>query len=149
MKVAVIRNSVLDSHLLPRTEEEPSFACNTISFLKQNRFLDKEKSMFGTTGYLVAKEGREDDLRSFVEKFGNSPNIVSIFLYKVNSDKNDFVEWIFWVDKNAHDENSSQPDFPAVYASFLEMLAEDPVWYSGEMIYESTSTKQSPAGPSP
>ncbi|SRR6266498_3713712 len=102
--------------------------------------------MFGTTGYLAAKPGMENDLKTFVEKFGNSPNIVSICLYKVNSDQNDFIEFILWVDKNAHDETSSQPDFPAAYQNLLDLLAEEPRWYSGEMVYESFSGIQSQVG---
>ena len=104
--------------------------------------------MFGTTGYLVVKLGMENDLKNFIEKFGNSPNIVSIGLYKIGSDKNDFIEFILWVDKNAHDETTSQPDFPAAYQNLLDLLAEEPSWYSGEMIYESFSGTRSQVDPS-
>ena len=99
--------------------------------------------MFGTTGYLVAKSGMEDNLKNFIEKFGGSRNIVSICLYKIDSDKNDFIEFILWVDKNAHDETTSQPDFPAAYQELLDLLAEEPRWESGEMIYESFSALRS------
>jgi len=95
--------------------------------------------MYGTTEYLVAKPVMEKDLRIFIEKFGNSPSIVSIGLYKIDSDKNDFIEFILWVEKEAHDETTSQPDFPAKYQDLLNLLADEPNWYSGEMVYESFS----------
>jgi hypothetical protein len=99
--------------------------------------------MFGTTGYLVANPGMENDLKRYIENFGHSPNIVSICLYKIDSDKNDFIEFILWVDKAAHDETTSQPDFPAIYQDLLNLLADEPSWYSGEMIYESFSALNS------
>ena len=102
--------------------------------------------MFSTTGYLVAKPGMENNLKTYVEKFGSSPNIVSICLSKIDSDKNDFTEFIIWVDKNAHDETTSQPEFPAVYQELLDLLADEPAWYSGEMIYESFSATRSQLG---
>jgi hypothetical protein len=95
--------------------------------------------MHGTTGYLVAKPGMEKDPRILIEKFGNSPSIVSIGLYKIDSDKNHFIEFILWVDKEAHDETTSQPDFPAIHQDSLNLLANEPSWYSGEMIHESFS----------
>jgi hypothetical protein len=75
----------------------------------------------------------ENSLKRFVEEFGNSSAIVSIYLYKIGSDKNDFIEWILWVDKDAHDTLVSQPEFPATYQALLDLLTDEPTWYSGEI----------------
>jgi len=91
--------------------------------------------MFGTTGYLIAKAGMENGLKLYIERLGKIPGIVSISLYKIRGDKNDYVENIRWVDENTHDSIISQPDFPKIYQELLDLLAEEPVWYSGNLVY--------------
>lgn len=94
--------------------------------------------MYATAGYLVAKPGLENSLKRFVEEFGRSPAILSVYLSKIGGDKNDFIEYILWVDKNAHDTTVSQPDFPAAYQALMDLLADEPIWYSGEIVSQVT-----------
>ncbi len=93
--------------------------------------------MFGTTGYFIAKAGMENELKLYIERFGKTPGVVSISLYKIRGEKNDYVENIRWVDENTHDSITGQPDFPELYQELLDLLAEEPVWYSGNLVYDN------------
>ncbi len=93
--------------------------------------------MFATTGYLSAKPGMENELKEFIENFGKSPEIVSIALFEIGDEKNDFVEYLLWKDKNAHDALTSTPEFSAVYQRLMDLLTKEPDWHSGEMVYTS------------
>ena len=72
-----------------------------------------------------------------LENLGKSPEVVSISLFKIRDEENNFVEYILWKDENAHDTFTSTPEFPAVYQSLVDLLVKDPEWHSGEMVYTS------------
>lgn len=91
--------------------------------------------MYGTIGHLHLKPNQIDNLKQFLQNLESRPGVLALSLVAKDGNTSDYYWTIVWVDKVAHDANNSRPEAPAEYQQLLGMLAGDPSWHSGEIVY--------------
>jgi hypothetical protein len=91
--------------------------------------------MYGTVGRLQIKPGRLDDLKRYIQQFETTLGVLAASLVGKDGSTSDYTWTIVWTDKAAHDAANSRPDALAEYQRLLDMLAQDPEWHSGEIVY--------------
>jgi quinol monooxygenase YgiN len=92
--------------------------------------------MYGTVGRLQIKPGRLADLTDVIRELEANPGVHGMAIVAKDGSEIDYQWTIVWADKATHDANNERPEFPALYERLLAIVAIEPEWHSGKIVYQ-------------
>lgn len=97
--------------------------------------------MYGTVANLRLKPGVESRLQEnlreqLAEKI---PGLVTSQLFRLDADPNAYVLVVGFTSREAYQANADSPEQNARYLRFRDLLAADPEWHDGEIVYAHPS----------
>jgi len=86
---------------------------------------------------MKVKEGMQDRARELMDEqiAAHVPGQVVTYVYKLDSDPNDYYIIAVFDSKESYLANAQSPEQDARYRQLREILQEDPKWHDGEIIY--------------
>jgi hypothetical protein len=98
--------------------------------------------MYGTIARLRLREGQEARLRDAVERMESRPvdGYVASHVYRMDDDPRDLMLAVLFRDRESYQRNADDPAQDAEYRAIRELLASDPEWHDGEVIWSSTTS---------
>ena len=96
-----------------------------------------EDNMYGTVAHMRIKPGAEGQLSEQMRVFeaAKAPGVVTTYLYKMDADPNEYYLATVWESKAAYTANASSPEQHARYQAYRALLAAEPEWHDGEIVY--------------
>ncbi|MBI2761057.1 MAG: antibiotic biosynthesis monooxygenase [Chloroflexi bacterium] len=93
--------------------------------------------MYGTVARLQVKPGKEADLIAFGDQVGVTtiPGLVRELIYRMDVDATEFYMCVAFESKEAYFANANSPEQHARYEQFRALLAADPEWHDGEIVF--------------
>lgn len=94
--------------------------------------------MYGTVARMRVKPGKLDDLLTLVKEEdadGVIPGLTSQLVYQSDANPDEFYLAVVFDSKDAYWKNAQSPEQNARYLKMRELLAEDPEWHDGEVVY--------------
>lgn len=93
--------------------------------------------MYGTVARFRARPGMADALRELGEGYADDPptGYVSQTVYQMDDDPDVFYMAVVFESRAAYVANAESPEQHERYLEMRAMLAEDPEWHDGEIIY--------------
>jgi quinol monooxygenase YgiN len=93
--------------------------------------------MYGTVARMHIKPGAEAQFIEVSRGFEglHVPGFVGQTMYRMNADPTEFILAVVFTDKAAYDANAATPEQHARYLQYRELLAADPEWHDGEVVY--------------
>ncbi len=95
--------------------------------------------MYGTVARMKAKPGAEAKLRDLLRQFERrqARGALGAYRYRTDSNPNEFYLAVMFEDKETYLANADSPEQDAEYRRIRELLAADPEWHDGEIVYVS------------
>ena len=93
--------------------------------------------MYGTVAHLKLKPGNEAKIKDEMAKYPalKIPGFVSTMLYRSDSDPNDCYLAVAFKDKDSYHANAKDPKQDDRYQQLRALLASDPEWHDGEIVW--------------
>ena len=93
--------------------------------------------MYGTVAHMRAKPGMEQKLTEHLREFeaAHVPGAVAIYVYRMDSNPNQFDVAVVFESKEAYFANANSPEQNSRYERLRDMLESDPEWHDGEVMY--------------
>jgi quinol monooxygenase YgiN len=94
--------------------------------------------MYGTICRFQLKPGTEVAmLESLGQEFDAEtiPGARGEYIYRMDSNPNEFYLVVIFESEEAYKKNAASPDQDARYRKFRSLLAADPEWHDGQIIY--------------
>ena len=92
--------------------------------------------MYGTIARLQAKPGVEAQLRALSQEFaGQIPGHLGTYVYRADSESDVYWVAVAFTDKAAYQANAQSPEQDARYQKMRALLAADPEWHDGEIVF--------------
>src|SRR5574341_971442 len=97
----------------------------------------EEDIMYGTVARIRVKPGADKLLLEMTksESALKIPGFIGQYVYRMNADPNEFYLVVMFEDRQTYTANADSPDQDARYQEFRLLLAEDPEWHDGEIVY--------------
>lgn len=95
--------------------------------------------MYGTVARLRVNPGAESALREQLRAFDalHVPGALSSLIYRMDADANEYFMAVVFDSKEAYTANANSPEQAARYQELRALLASDPEWHDGEIVYQS------------
>src|SRR3954465_8553904 len=112
------------------------------SILLQSSF-NKETTMYGTVCRFQLKPGMEAQLAKVTGEFeavtimGERAEIV----YQMDNNPNEYIMVVVFDSEEAYKRNAASPDQDVRYRMFREILAAEPEWNDGQIVYSRMSER--------
>jgi hypothetical protein len=93
--------------------------------------------VYGTVAFLQFKPGfdrRIHDVLSDLQA-DNIPGVVFEHVYQTDAAARAYVMVVGFTSREAYRANAASPEQHARYLAFRELLAADPEWHDGEIVY--------------
>jgi len=99
--------------------------------------LSKEAPMYGTVARIRIKPGMEARYLALERALEarQVPGFVALITYRLDAHPNEYYCAVVFESKDAYIANAANPAQDAVYRQLRELLAGDPDWHDGEIIY--------------
>ena len=93
--------------------------------------------MYGTVARMRIKPGAEGQLNDQMRAFEAAmvPGVVATYVYKMDADPNEYYLATVWESKAAYTANANSPEQHARYQGYRAVLAAEPEWHDGEIVY--------------
>lgn len=94
--------------------------------------------MYGTVARLQVKPGMEADFVAFVDEVNRGdgiPGLVSEHLYRTDTEPGVYYMTVVFTSKDAYVANANDPAMHARYERYRALLAAEPEWHDGEIIW--------------
>ena len=93
--------------------------------------------MYGTVARMQLQPGKRAEMEALSREFESLsvPGHVGTYVYQLDSDPNSFIMAVAFKDKASYQANAQSPDQDARYQQMRALLAADPEWSDGEIIY--------------
>jgi quinol monooxygenase YgiN len=97
----------------------------------------EERQMYGTVAKLKAKPGTGDMLAELARQVGeNRPKgLVGTWVYQLDAEPDGYLLAVAFESREAYKANAASPEQDASYQQLRALLAEDPIWQDGEIVY--------------
>src|SRR5579859_111326 len=97
--------------------------------------------MYGTVAFLRFKPGMDRRVKDVFSDLQaeNIPGLVIEQVYRTDADARAYVLVVGFTSRDAYRANAASPEQHARYLALRELLAEDPVWHDGEIVYSYPS----------
>jgi quinol monooxygenase YgiN len=95
--------------------------------------------MYGTVARMVAKPGGEAALIDLLRQSDQRKpkGALGDYVYRMDSNPNEFYLVAVFQDKESYLANAESPEQDAEYRKIRALLATDPEWHDGEIVYSS------------
>jgi heme-degrading monooxygenase HmoA len=93
--------------------------------------------MYGTIARLTFKPGMHErfvQLGREIEAQG-IPGWVAEYIYQADTNPDEYFMAVVFESKEAYRKNAESPEQDAIYRRLRELLAADPEWHDGEIIF--------------
>ncbi len=67
------------------------------------------------------------------------PGHVATYVYRSDADPNEFYLSVLFEDRQAYEANARSPEQDARYRELRQLLAADPEWHDGEVVYRQVT----------
>jgi len=93
--------------------------------------------MYGTVARMLIKPGMREQFLALGREIENQgiPGWVAEYLYQSDSNPDEVFMTVVFESKEAYRKNAESPEMDASYRRLRELLAADPEWHDGEIIY--------------
>ena len=94
--------------------------------------------MYGTVARLRLKPGTEQQIAALMKEYESLkvPGHVSTTTYRMDNSPDEYYMAVVFDNKDAYTRNANDPAQDARYRKMRELLAADPEWHDGEVIYQ-------------
>lgn len=98
--------------------------------------------MYGTVCRFYAKPGMESQLLALSQEFDNLaiPGSIGEYVYRMDNDPNEYYLVVIFESEEAYRRNAASPEQDARYRKIRELMATDPEWHDGTIVYASSTT---------
>ncbi len=92
--------------------------------------------MYGTVARIQVKPGAEQELLTLSKTFeGQIPGHLGTYVYRSDADPSTYWMAVAFTDKAAYHANAQSPEQDARYQQMRALLAADPEWHDGEIVF--------------
>jgi quinol monooxygenase YgiN len=93
--------------------------------------------MYGTVARMVLKPGMRERFMTLWREIeeGGLPGRVAEYLYQSDTDPDELFMAVAFESEEAYRRNSESPAMDASYRRMRELLAADPEWHDGQVIF--------------
>lgn len=92
--------------------------------------------MYGTIARMQAKPGAAAELMALSREFeGQIPGLVGTYVYQSDADPNVYWMAVMFTDRAAYHANAQSPEQDTRFQQMRALLAADPEWHDGEIIF--------------
>ena len=93
--------------------------------------------MYGTVARIRVKPGAEQQLieMSHDESGLHIPGYICQYVYRMDQDPDEYYLVVLFESRETYFANTDSPEQNARYQVFRAMLASDPEWHDGEVVY--------------
>ena len=94
--------------------------------------------MYGTVAHIRVKAGEDDAVITLMEQWNTErkpkvPGVVAGYMFKQDSDPQDWILVAVFTDKAAYRANADNPEQDRWFRSLMEHLEGEPQWHDGEV----------------
>lgn len=95
--------------------------------------------MYGTVAKLKIKPGNEERLLDLSREYEDLdiPGLIGELVYRSDKDPNVYFMTVLFESKEDYVANAESAEQNERYLEFRELLAEDPEWNDGEVVYDT------------
>ncbi len=95
--------------------------------------------MYGTIARMHLKPSMNDQMQMQMKEYETLgiPGFVSTTMYRMDADSDECYLAVVFNDKETYLANAQNPAQDARYRKMRELLASDPEWHDGEVIFHS------------
>ncbi len=96
--------------------------------------------MYGTIARLKVKPDRVEALQQMTASYDDLevPGFVGTHVYRMDADDTEYYLVVLFEDRESYRKNAEDPAQDRRYREMRELLAEDPEWHDGEVVWSST-----------
>lgn len=96
--------------------------------------------MYGTIARLRVKPDRVEALQRLTESYDDLavPGFVGTHVYRMDADETEYYLVVLFEDRDTYRKNAEDPAQDRRYREMRELLAEDPEWHDGEVVWTSS-----------
>ena len=95
--------------------------------------------MYGTIARLKVKPDRVEALQRLTASYDDLqvPGFVGTHVYRMDADETEYYLVVMFQDRDTYRKNAADPAQDQRYREMRELLAEDPNWHDGEVVWSS------------
>lgn len=95
--------------------------------------------MYGTVARMRVKPGMETQFEAVSREIGSvtAPGQVAVYAYQMDSNSHEFFLAVIFESRKAYVANAQSPEQNARFMKLMSVLASEPEWHDGEIIYSS------------
>ena len=94
--------------------------------------------MYGTIARLQLKPGMDERLRELTrEHVAQISGLVSTLIYRTDAAANEYYLAVTFESQAAYQANAASPEQHTRYEQYRELLAAEPEWHDGEIVFSS------------
>ena len=95
--------------------------------------------MYGTVARMRIKPGALEAITSWAGEDGQRPDgFIGNYVYQMDADPSEVYVAVLFRDKESYHANADSPGQDDRYREFRALLAEDPEWHDGEIVYSAS-----------
>ena len=93
--------------------------------------------MYGTVARIRLLPGKEQEMIKLMGELEREApaGYVGEYVYRLDSGGNEYMMAVVFTDKAAYVANAESPEMDAYYRRYRALMAEDPEWHDGEIVY--------------
>ena len=92
--------------------------------------------MYGTVAKMRIKPGMEQALLAVAQQAQNEiDGLAGEYVYRMDNEPDVYYLAVVFRDKEAYKANAASPEQHERYKSFRELLADEPEWHDGEIVF--------------
>ncbi|HLH71290.1 MAG TPA: antibiotic biosynthesis monooxygenase [Candidatus Dormibacteraeota bacterium] len=97
--------------------------------------------MYGTVARLRIPANRHEALGELGRQIESErpPGLVSAYVYQMDADPNEYYLAVLFESRAAYLANAESPEQDRRYRQLRKLLAADPEWHDGEVVFETPS----------
>ncbi|MEO7117594.1 MAG: antibiotic biosynthesis monooxygenase [Candidatus Limnocylindrales bacterium] len=100
--------------------------------------------MYGTVARVRIKPGTAEQWTALQAEYDDThiDGFIASYVYRLDVDPDDHYLVVMFRDEASYRANASAPDQDARYRKMRDLLAEDPKWHDGEIIWTSAQATE-------
>lgn len=93
--------------------------------------------MYGTVCRFMVKPGMEMQIAALTKEFelANIPGSRAEYVYQMDNNSNEYYMAVIFESEDAYKRNAMSPEQDMRYQKFRALLAADPEWHDGKIVY--------------
>lgn len=90
--------------------------------------------MYGTIARVMAKPGKEEELRALSQRIELAPGQIARYIYRMDANLAEFFLVAVFESKAAYRANAESPEQHERFMELRALLQADPEWHDGEIV---------------